>query len=745
MLQLRSNLSVALALFTACVCFCLPRSCHAGSGVTDLKPAITNLAGPRPFSKQTGLRLELDTRWVEGYGYHPLRLKLIANGPVKKDQRIEVEFHGSSWNYNAQAMVVRDTVLLPAGQSKAELTIIAPQLATWNWVWWTVRVNGVLDKSLSRKQSEPLQNAANQTGMLRMLQLELNSGKPRNQQNRPFQGALRIPGNVPLSPNMLGMNQNSVAGIVQVPNMDGMQIDLVEDKLPESLLAYTALDVVLIDFEQLLELAEKSPGRVETLRQWVGMGGSLWIQWTGLEAESLAAINSALRLDKGPQFDLPREKAENLPVPWKWASFVPSRNKDGIDFGEMQRALARGITDFGTTGSPYTSKNWFAEAELGFGHLTAFADQWNDADNRQRKRRAVVNHWRGRNWTERHGLQPDSPNEDFANLFIPDVGQAPVTLFRILITLFVVVAGPLNLWLLVQKQKTYLMILTVPLTAAVLTAGLFAYATLSDGFANRVRGRTLSLLDQKRGEATAWSRLTYYAGFAPREGLVFDDSVAVYPILPGWNEFSQSASMLRERSVRWSDGKQRLDRGWLVSRETTQLLTIESSKCDAAIRFSRQADLLSARNELGADAVLLIVIDDAGEFWMAEAVTGGKRVPLMSITQAKAAGALRSLFAENEPLIPVGLDDDGSTYLQEQRRQIRRQMRRQYNLDYADSTVGMNRMNELLDRLVGADGSPALALPPRSYVAVTEEGVTMHFGLENAQESGSMHVIIGRW
>ena len=59
----------------------------------------------------------------------------------------------------------------------------------------------------------------------------------------------------------------------------------------------------------------------------------------------------------------------------------------------------------------------------------------------------------------------------FANLLVPGVGLAPVTEFHVLITLFVLVIGPVNYWLLKRWRRLHLMVLTVPLAAALGDAG----------------------------------------------------------------------------------------------------------------------------------------------------------------------------------------------------------------------------------------------------------------------------------
>ena len=65
------------------------------------------------------------------------------------------------------------------------------------------------------------------------------------------------------------------------------------------------------------------------------------------------------------------------------------------------------------------------------------------------------------------------------------------------------------------------MVLTVPAAALLITGALLMYGMLSDGFDTRVRSLSITYLDQPHSEAATWNRLSYYAAFAPGDGLFF--------------------------------------------------------------------------------------------------------------------------------------------------------------------------------------------------------------------------------
>ena len=76
--------------------------------------------------------------------------------------------------------------------------------------------------------------------------------------------------------------------------------------------------------------------------------------------------------------------------------------------------------------------------------------------------------WR---WRFRQGLSLDFDNPSFDNFLIGDVGLPPVQPYRVLITLFVVLIGPLNYWFLRRHGRLHLLLFTVPAAALVATAG----------------------------------------------------------------------------------------------------------------------------------------------------------------------------------------------------------------------------------------------------------------------------------
>src|SRR5262249_35712172 len=133
-------------------------------------------------------------------------------------------------------------------------------------------------------------------------------------------------------------------------------------------------------------------------------------------------------------------------------------------------------------------------------------------------------------WYQRHGVSLVNPNNDFWKFLIPGIGLAPVRQFQVIITFFVVLIGPITYYLLRKAGKLNLIVIIVPAAALLITGMLFLYAIVADGLSVRVGARSFTQIDQRLGEATCWSWLSYYAGIAPADGLKFTAETAVIPL-----------------------------------------------------------------------------------------------------------------------------------------------------------------------------------------------------------------------
>jgi hypothetical protein len=338
-------------------------------------------------------------------------------------------------------------------------------------------------------------------------------------------------------------------------------------------------------------------------------------------------------------------------------------------------------------------------------------------------------------WEHRHGLSTHFPTSDFWNFLIPGVGLAPVTAFHVLITLFVLALGPLNYFLLYRRNRLHLLVVTVPVGAAVVTSGLFAYALLADGLATRVRARSLTVLDQRQGHVVRWVRLSYYAGRTPPAGLTFPADTVVLPLLPSEGSVygGRSYQRLTGLGIQWRD-RQHLTHGWLRARTPTQYVTVQSTATRAGLQIDADRRPIQVGNQLGADLQLLILADAQGQFHWAQGVERGTIVPLDAVTEAEAIGKIRAIIADAQLRLPPGMQS-GS------RRGVWTRRRNRFGLPQQASAMP-ERLMKALTIVPSSSGS---AWQTEMYVAIANSPAGIDLGVADAREEASLHLIVGRW
>jgi hypothetical protein len=345
-------------------------------------------------------------------------------------------------------------------------------------------------------------------------------------------------------------------------------------------------------------------------------------------------------------------------------------------------------------------------------------------------------------WSARHGLTLQTRNDDFYEFLVPGVGLAPVTEFTILVTLFAVFVGPVNFYVLRQRKRLYLLMLTVPLAALLVTGGLLAYAALGEGLGVRVRARSVTHLDQRTGDAATWARLSYYAGVGPSGGLRFPSDMAVLPIYPVRREETDS-----RRSLHWGED-QHLASGWLQARSAVQFLTIRPRRTAARLNVVvADGRPVRVENALGTKVTHVAVFDESARPHVAENVPAGGWAALAADGDLKPIG--EALFAgRSSKELP-----DGVTDVESNRGLFGVRSRADYYYYFPRGGMGLpanmgsaSRLERVLASLGGSKQTLVNAQQePRTFVAIVEQSPEVVFGLETVEEEASFHVIVGKW
>jgi hypothetical protein len=334
----------------------------------------------------------------------------------------------------------------------------------------------------------------------------------------------------------------------------------------------------------------------------------------------------------------------------------------------------------------------------------------------------------------RTGATMQHRNEDFWNFLIPGTGQAPVFSFVVFISLFVTLIGPVNYYFLQKRQRLYLLLITVPAGAFLVTMGLFAYAVVVDGLGVKSRVRSVTVIDQKAGNGASTSRQAYYASLAPSQGFGFEDDTEILPYVH--KPVHRHRERMIRRNVAWSDHDQQLKGGFVSSRTLSQLLVTKAAKTKARLHVGKpNGNRLPVTNDLQANLAYLLVMDQDGTYYEGTDVKAGE-TELTKTTSKEAAAELKKRLRQFQPAFPEGYSEsmhdtplewfEGGPYR------------------YRDPSPA-DQATSLLERTIARYSYLASQpLEPRTYVALGDNSPLVPLGARSRQY-GSLHVIEGNY
>lgn len=725
------------------------------------------ISGYRDTTTSKGITLSTSCEWFDGGGYRPVEVSVLAATPMAADQTLHIELHGRQNYYGQHEIAVSQDIELPAGSSGVVETIAVPQHLTLHSFQAEVWLNGRYSRTLSQPirgiagasvRCEGLPNVLLVTTAAPAAPLPLGTLDPKS-------GPL-----MSVFPADYAQQQYNFALTTKATYPAGVPLptmmSLTYDRLPRRWIELSSLDLVCIDLGTLEQLAAKEPARCVALRQWLASGGNIIVFDVGPaaaradDAARLLAPTGSLTgglVGDGWQKPAANDRANRLksygsaqsPIIVNGSTLAPSP-PGGVPAGAAPGAGAM------TTPAPVIVDELpplpdpppFVLRRIGSGMLLAadtddlFAQpplDWIWMLNSLGSDRWL--------WYRRHGLSLDRPNADFQNWLVRGVGKAPVTEFRVLISVFVLAIGPLNYLWLRRRGRLYLLVLVVPLAAGVVTFSLFGYAILADGLDVRVRARTLTQLDQRSGQAVCWSRLSYYAGMAPSGGLAMPDDVVVLPLTANENDFGD---LPRRQNVLWSPPEQTLVSGWLPSRTPMQYITVRSRASQAALRvLPRRGGGLQVANQLGTRVIRLLLCDESGRCHRAADIAAGATAALEAVADAAdEKAAIVRFVGDFQPRLP-------EDYVSPSAYRYGRRNYRYWN-SANNSLIAPSQMSGRLEvelhevftepgKAASAGKSGGFALGRRRYLALVERSPEVVYGVANPREEDSLHVIVGSW
>ncbi len=337
------------------------------------------------------------------------------------------------------------------------------------------------------------------------------------------------------------------------------------DSLPRGFQGYTSLNVVLVDTRQgLPELEALAP-----LLTWVRLGGSAVV--VGPDAlEELGRI-SALE----GAFE---ERFRRIELPGG---------------GLYQLALGR-LYVLGGSGS---------EALVGSGRemtQAAVRDALLESSAKRGSAASWVPSKYGR-WRLEHTPQPS----------IPGLDNLPLRAFMVLLVLFAVLIGPVNLVFLKRIGRPVLLLVTIPLLSAAASVGLLLYGIFYQGLDTKAARRTLTVLDQRIARSDTVERRKLFVGLSPGRGLRPRAATAVIPENVDGDDW---------RFIVDFEGGALLRGDFLPVRSETTQIVLSESACRVHLVAHRDGTGVQVINNLDQRVKALVLRDPQGGWYLLSGV-----------------------------------------------------------------------------------------------------------------------------
>lgn len=731
---------------------------------------------PLPRTRmRNSLTVEVDTRGVVANGYRTVLVKVFNTPnrnkppvPVTADRRVRVllEPYGAG---HLSSVATSQVIEIPEKQASGEATIAIPAAGDWNQIDVTVYEGGDKLDDVSgqirigffgmRSDTESLPTLLfidddvpdRATRDRQLSTITVAAGGATDTYNLPdFSNVLvNLPySNVGMAPTAIPVpsasgNPNRLTDfqVLALTTQQSKVQLLPPDELPRRWIELSCYDIAFISLDDLAKMSRQHSRQRRALADWLQTGPALVVYGVGKDLARLKEVEQLLEL---PPLSDHSKQAPQLrgwtPANWNEMKLpYPSQSQQVVygptGMSSMAMATKAAGTSIATPSKPLFDPQGgsFAGRPAGLGWVIA-VDHADPFPASERDWQWILSSISTRHqlWSTRHGISYQSYNQGLWNWYIQGVGAAPVFSFLLLATLFAIVIGPVNYLLLGKIQRLYLLLVTVPIGAAVVTLSLFAYAVLSDGLGVKARIRSFSLLDQQTGRSVSWSRQSYYASLVPSQGLKFPDDAVVWPL----DERPIPHRPGPSRQLIWEADGQRLKSGYLSSRRLTQLMVIRATKTKArlAVAQPRPGEPPQVTNGLEGTIERLFLCDAQGKFFEAEEpLAADKSQALKPIKAEEFHLSINQIIGEHRPEFPEGYDP-----VAEERRTYS-----SWNRYY----WGRTSNSAVLETSILETNLAALRdyLTPGTYLAVTKTNPGVPLGIEKVTEAQSFHVIVGRW
>ena len=228
-------------------------------------------------------------------------------------------------------------------------------------------------------------------------------------------------------------------------------------------------------------------------------------------------------------------------------------------------------------------------------------------------------------------------NEDgggFNRFFqVVEGARAPVGLVILVLTAFVILAGPVNLAILSKKGKRAWFLWTLPAISFATSGLVFIVAFFGEGVRPKIRIDSVTVLDQGAQEAVSIGGVAIYAPVAPSK-LEFSGNTEATPLVDRNSSDSGSA-----RRVEWQDGGSQWFTGkWVASRIPAHFALRRVEHREERIQVDWSGDKPVIVNGLGVELDEFALASPDGQIFKGKNIPAGAKSTLTGSPEGTVGG-----------------------------------------------------------------------------------------------------------
>lgn len=406
------------------------------------------------------------------------------------------------------------------------------------------------------------------------------------------------------------------------------------NKTPTDWRQFQAFDGVLISSSSL-ESLKSNPDSFNALRDWVLGGGTLAVT----QSDSIDELSKQLKFVLKESTEAQRRlngvawsmqvalRQEEEAVKKSIARYETDRsnaqNGSSIQFlSNRIKALEKRLAEVRSRYATLDDK--IVATTVGAGRVLGITDSYEDLGDLQSAGLANLFLIR-RSAILRRGVEPILGDSRANQWMIPGVAEPPVYTFMGLLTLFVILVGPIAYRKTSKAGRSHLMFVIAPVLALATTLAMFVYGIVADGFGTKARVRQITIVDGQSGDSFDRIRSTYFAGLRPSGGIEFSANAEVFPYpnnpTVAWEDLSE-LPFLSDTKVTMAEDSQTFGSALLPSRSQTQFVVHQPRNQFGRLKLSRSEDQKVYVLDSTIDYALRnVVLRDAdGDYWLADEV-----------------------------------------------------------------------------------------------------------------------------